>query len=294
MTLVQHSTKAFDPKGIAQSVFKSRLRDHEHWRNHLLSLSEEQRGYIQKEFLQRYPAEQFDSWFGLPAMVMHLQRDPLLASLHNPHLWLYALTKAYPSAASSCSVLHAYWSSIALMRPSQYFEPQLLANIHGAVAQTVRFLDSIEHPWTQGLTPAVLSCSEEVSMLNMPWKKALQAAAAYTLTYRDLDCLQSMPIGYPVLTVLTCIMETGCFPDRYQTDPHPWPTPAPGVAWTDDLLLSLHAVASHPHLRHWWVLPKDAPALPAHLTDAALVLDIGIQLNCVVQAKTWIQSHESI
>lgn len=293
MTLVQHSTRAFDPKDIAIRIFKSRFRDHEHWRNHLLRLSEDQRRYIQKEFLQRYPADQFDYWFGLHAMAMHLQWDPLLASVHNPHLWLYALTTTYPTAAS-CSVLHAYWSSIALMRPSEYFKPQLLAHIHSAVARAVGFLDSIKHPWTQGLTPAVLSCPEEIAMLNMPWKKALQGAAAYTLTCRDLGCLQNIPVAYPVLTVLTCIMETGCFPDQYRTTPHPWPTPAPGVAWSDDLRLSLHAVASHPHLRDWWVLPNNAPALPPHLTAAALALDIGIQLNCVTQANACIQSYVSI
>lgn len=294
MTLVQHSTKAFDPKAIAESVFRSRFRDHGHWRNHFLSLSEAQCNYIQKEFLQRYPAKQFDAWFGLPAMVAQIQQDPLLASLHNPHLWLYALNHTYRSNVASSSVLHSYWSSISLMRPSTYFEPELLDHIHTAVTTTVQFLTAVGHPWTQSLTPAVLSCPEEISILDIPWERALQAATTYTLVYRDLDCLQRIPVAYPILTVLLRIIEMECFPTEYQTDPRPWPTPDATTTWTDDLLLSLYAVSKHSHLRHWWALPKDAPALPTRLTPATLVLDIGIQLRCVALAKEWIQTHASI
>jgi hypothetical protein len=283
------SINVFDPKDIAKRLFKSRPRDHESWRKNLHLFSEDQRYYIQTAFLQCYPADHFYGWFGLPAMLTILNRDPLLASLHNPNVWLYALEKAYPTPIDLCSVLHAYWSSVALLRPSENFEPTLLYAIHQAISQTVCFLDASVYPWATGLTPAVLSFPEEVAMFTVPWSKALAATTTYTLQYRDLGCLQAIPIPYPILTVLIRIIEGGFFPKEYRINSLPWPTP--DSAWTDDLRLSLHAVSLHEHLRYWWVLPNNEPELPAHLKEAALMLDIGVQLNYLAPLKTWIQDQ---
>lgn len=283
-----HIPKAFDPKDVATRLGKSRVRDHEGWRAHLSTMTNDQCYYVQKEFLQRHSAVQFDGWFGMAALLTQLSRDPLLASMHNPQAWLYAFEQSITSPFSSCSVLYAYWSSVALMRPSVHFEPKLLARIHDAVGRAVRFVDADGQPWTTGLTPAVLSCPEEIAMFTLPWPKALDAVTAYVQQYRDLGSLQEMPIAYPILSVLLKIIEGGCFPARYQTSPLPWPTPEPGIAWSNDLQLSLHAVRSHPQLKNWWVLPTDAPMLPEHLQEATIMYDIGVQLGYLQTLKDWI------
>jgi hypothetical protein len=191
------SSKAFDPKDVAKRLAKSRMRDQAGWSNHLSCLSEDQRYYVQKEFLQKYPPIQFEQWFGLSAMLSQLTADPLLASLHNPSVWLYALEKSSDNAFASCRVLYAYWSSIALLRPSERFEPKLLKQIHDAVGKAVAYVERDGQPWTTGLTPAVVSYPEETAMFYLPWPKALNAIAAYILQNRDLGCLQCMPIAYP-------------------------------------------------------------------------------------------------
>lgn len=287
-------TPAFDPKDVAKRLAKSRARDREGWQNHLDSMSEDQRYYVQKEFLQKYSPAEFDGWFGLSALLTQLTKDPLLASMHNPSVWLYALEQSSNSTFSTCSVLYAYWTSVAIMRPSEHFEPKLLAKIHAAVRQAVVFVEEDGQPWTTGLNPGVVSCPEEIALFDMPWPKALEAVTAYILQYRDLESLSKMPIAYPTLTVLLRIMQAGCFPQRYETNPMPWPTPEEGVAWTDDLRLSLHAVSAHPKLRHWWTLPSDVAALPQHLNEAALMLDIGVQLGYLATIKEWIvaQTHQ--
>lgn len=286
-----HPTPAFDPKDVAKRLAKSRAHDYVGWCNHLATMSEDQRHFVQKEFLQKYPPVQFDSWFGMSAMLTHLSQDPLLASMHNPAAWLYALEHSANSPFSTCSVLYAYWAGVPLMRPCEHFEPKLLAKIHAAVRQAVVFVEEDGQPWTTGLNPGVVSCPEEIALFDMPWPKALEAVTAYILQYRDLASLQRMPIAYPTLTIVLRIMESGCFPDRYQTNAMPWPTPEEGAPWSDDLRLSLHAVSVHPKLRHWWTLPNDVAALPQHLNEAALMLDIGVQLGYLATIKEWIAAH---
>ena len=280
--------KAFDPKDVAKRLSKSRVRDHAGWGNHLSCLSEDQRYYVQKEFLQKYPPAQFEQWFGLPAMFFQLSADPLLASLHNPTVWLYALEKSADNAFASCRVLYAYWSSIALLRPSERFETKLLKQIHDAVGKAVAYVERDGQPWTTGLTPAVVSYPEETAMFDLPWPKALDAITAYILQYRDLGCLQRMPIAYPTLTIVIKLMESGVFPERHEKNALPWPTPEDNAPWSDDLVLAGRAVDAHPHLRHWWTFPTVAPTLPEHLQDAALMLDIGVQLGYLDTIKEWI------
>jgi hypothetical protein len=83
-------------------------------------------------------------------------------------------------------------------------------------------------------------------------------------------------------------IEGGVFPERHAKSALPWPTPEDNSPWSDDLLLAFRAVGVHPHLRHWWALPTEAPALPEHLQDAALMLDIGVQLGYLDTIKEWI------
>lgn len=292
MTFAQPASKVFDPKAIAKGLFKSRARDHDAWRSNLWALSPDQCYYVQKEFLQNYPAAQFVDWFGFAPMVTQLTHDPLLASLHNPQVWTYAFNNA-PDPAQEMQVLHAYWSSVALVRPCEHFKPELMASLHEAIARVVAHLDKEGQPWSTGLTPAVLSYPEETARLHVPRENAVQALTAYTLRYRDLASLQSVRMPYPVLTVLLSIVEMGCFPECYQNSNHalPWPIPENGAEWTHDMLLSHLAVSAHDHLRHWWTLPCEVPALPEHLKEAALMLNIGLQLNYLTTIKDWIEAH---
>ena len=283
------SSKAFDPAAFAKGLMHSRMHQHSAWRGQLDTLTEDHSYYVQKEFLQRYDPTAFELWFGLSTMLQHLSRDPLLATQHNPGLWLFALRNAMPNPLQACQTLHAYWSGVPLMRPREHIEPKLLAQIHTAVAQTVARLQEDNHPWTAGLNPGVLSCEEETALFSAPNDKAVQALSAYTLQYRDLDGLRSVLLPFPVLTVVLAIIEGKCFPQRYECNPMPWPCMDTG--WTDDMRLAWHAIAMHPQLRSWWTHPVDAPALADHLKEPALMIDMGLQLHYLDTLKHWMNEH---
>ncbi len=282
-------TKAFDPAAFAKGLVHSRAHQHSAWRGQLDTLADDHRYYVQKEFLQRYDPAAFELWFGLSPMLLHLSRDPLLATQHNPSLWLFALRNAMPSPLQACQALHAYWSGVPLMRPRDHIEPKLLAQIHAAVAQTVTRLQEDGHPWTTGLNPGVMSCEEEVALFAVPKGKALQALSAYTLQYRDLDGLRSVLLPFPVLTVVLAIIEGKCFPQRYERNPMPWPSMQGG--WSDDMRLAWHAIAAHPHLRLWWDAPTDVPPLKNALHAPALMIEMGLQLHYLDTLKDWMNTH---
>lgn len=281
---------AFNPKEVARRLVRSRARDSEGWRSFLASLSGDQLYYVQKELLERHQPEQFEPWFGFGILVDHLSQDPLLPSMKNPSLWLYAFDKAQSEPMVLFRVLNAYWSGASLMRPNTHMKPAVLANIHAAVRDAILVLTQAAMPWAKLVPPMVLSYPEESELFTISPEQTLSTLTNHLTQYRDLATILNVPMVYPATKTLIHLLDLGIPPESMDKHPLPWPHPDNGV-WPDDLWLSYQLASKHPQLCRWWTLPMTPPPMPVHLEHGALVLNMGLQLQYLAPFKEWLYAQ---